>query len=196
MNNQKVVFLSMALLMGCAGSPKEIQVVNSQQLVTFSNVSNESVGKMVRWGGVITELSEQEGVANVTVTQYPLIRSGQPTYKFGSGGRFTAKFKEPLNIDSLEKGTVLTLVGKVEELRNPYPELKTTQLTIVQTDDFYVWDGFSRAEHPSIEGDEPAFIERGKWGWQVKSQKDKERERQEQSNQRNDPNRDLNDFSR
>lgn len=101
-----------------------------------------------------------------------------------------------MNNDSFEKGTVLTLVGKVEELRNPYSDLKSTQLIIVQTNGFYVWDGFSRVEHPSIEGDDPAFIERGKWGWQIKSQKDKERERREKSNQRNDPNRDLNDFFR
>lgn len=79
MNNQKVVFLCMVFLMGCTSLPKEIQVANNQQLVNFSNVSDQAVGKMVRWGGVITDLREQEGVANVTVTQYPLLRSGQPT---------------------------------------------------------------------------------------------------------------------
>jgi len=185
MNNLKVIFIGTALLMGCAGSPKEIQVANSQQLVNFANVSNESVGELVRWGGVITELSEQDGVANVTVTQYPLQDTGQPAYSSGSGGSFSAKFKAPLKIDNLELGTVLTLVGKIEELRNPYPELKTTQLAIVQTEDFYVWDGFSRADHPTIQTNHPAFIKRGKWGWQVKSEKDKQRERQETLNERN-----------
>jgi outer membrane lipoprotein len=196
MNSQKIVFLSLIFLMGCAGSPKEIQIANSQLLINFSNVSDESVGQKVRWGGVITALDEQDGVANVSIIQYPLLRSGQPTYKFGSGGSFTAKFKGSMNIDSFEKGTVLTLVGKIKELQNPYPDLKTTQMTIIQTDDFYVWDGFSTAEHPSIQDDDPAFINRGKWGWQIKSQKDKDRERREQNNQRNDPNRNLNDFSR
>lgn len=184
MNNLKVIFIGTALLMGCAGSPKEIQVANSQQLVNFANVSDESVGELVRWGGVITELSEQDGVANVTLTQYPLQVSGQPEYSSGSGGSFSAKFKAPLKIDNLELGAVLTLVGKIEELRNPYPELKTTQLAIVQTEGFYVWDGFSRSNSPIIENDDPAFIKRGKWGWPLQSQSRKARERLERKKQK------------
>ncbi len=91
----------------------------------------------------------------------------------GSGGTFTARFKSPLNMDNLEQGTVLTLVGKVEELQNPYPDLKTTQLVIVRTDDFYVWDGFYRSKAPIIYRQAPPFINPGKWGWHIQSQPDK-----------------------
>jgi starvation-inducible outer membrane lipoprotein len=184
MNNHTLIFIGIVLLMGCATGPKEIQVANNQQLVNFDNVSDDSVGKIVKWGGVITDLHEQDGVANATITQFPLLLSGQPTYMLGSGGTFTARFKSPLNMDNLEQGTVLTLVGKVEELQNPYPDLKTTQLVIVRTDDFYVWDGFSRSKAPIIYRQAPAFIKRGKWGWQIKSQSEKDRERQERKNER------------
>jgi starvation-inducible outer membrane lipoprotein len=92
-----------------------------------------------------------------------------------------------LDLASLEQGTVLTLVGKVEEVQNPYPELRTTQLAIVRADDFYVWNGFSRADHPTVvdKDNDPAFIQRGKWGWQVKSEQEMQRERRERKNQQN-----------
>lgn len=137
-------------------------MANNQQLVNFNNVSDDSVGKTVKWGGVITELHEQDGVANATITPFPLLLSGQPTYMLGSGGTFTARFKSPLNMDNLEQGTVLTLVGKVQELQNPYSDPKTTQLVIVRTDGFYVWDGFFRSKAPIIYRQNPAFIKRGK----------------------------------
>ena len=56
----------------------------------------------------------------------------------------------------------------------------------MQADAFYIWDGLSRADHPpTLQDDDPAFIQRGKWGWQVKSEKDMQRERQERLNERN-----------
>ncbi len=56
MNNHTLIFIGIALLMGCATGPKEIQVANNQQLVNFDNVSDDSVGKIVKCGGVITDL--------------------------------------------------------------------------------------------------------------------------------------------
>jgi len=90
-----------------------------------------------------------------------------------------------LNIKNLEKGSVLTLVGNIEEVQNPYPELRTTQLALVEVDDFYVWNGLSKADHPKTLDNDPAFIQRGKWGWQVRSEKEKQRERQERLNEKN-----------
>lgn len=187
MVNKLVGIAVIFLLGGCTAFPEQIKVSQQHKLIYFNDVSEKSVGETVRWGGVITELSNQNGVVNVTVNQFPLLDSGQPTYASGSGGRFAAKFNNPLDLASLEQGTVLTLVGKVEEVQNPYPELRTTQLAIVRADDFYVWNGFSRADHPTVvdKDNDPAFIQRGKWGWQVKSEKEMQRERRERKNQQN-----------
>lgn len=188
MFNKLTGIVIVCLLGGCSVLPEEIKVSQEHKLIRFIDVSEDSVGETVRWGGIITGLSKQDGIANVEVTQFPLLASGQPVYASGSFGRFSAKLKSPLNIDNLEEGTVLTLIGKIEELQNPYPDLRTTQVAIVQTDDYYVWNGFSRADHPTTENNNPAFIERGKWGWQVKSQKEKQRERQELLNEQNSRN--------
>jgi starvation-inducible outer membrane lipoprotein len=176
----------LCILVGCTAIPEQIKLSQDQNLLKFNQVTDSSVGETVRWGGVITALSKQDGAANVTITQYPLLHSGQPTYSTGSEGRFTVKFNEPLKIDGLQSGTVLTLIGKVEDIQNPHPDLRTTQLVVVQADAFYIWDGFSRADHPpTFQNYDPAFIQRGKWGWQVKSEKDMQRERQERLNGRN-----------
>ncbi|WP_339719846.1 Slp family lipoprotein [uncultured Paraglaciecola sp.] len=185
MTNNLTVLAVVALLGGCTALPEQVQVSHGQKLIGFSEVSENSVGESVRWGGIITELSKQDGVANVTITQYPLLASGQPTYASGSFGRFTAKLNNSLNIDRLEKGSVLTLIGDIEDVHNPYPELKSTQLAQVSVDGFYVWNGFSKADHSITLDNNPAFIQRGKWGWQVKSEKEKQRERQERINEQN-----------
>jgi outer membrane lipoprotein len=189
MVNKSAGILVLCLLGGCIAIPEQIKVSQGQTLIKFNDVSDNSVGETVRWGGVITGLSQQDDVTSVIVTQYALLDSGQPAFALGSDGRFNAKLKSPLNIDKLEEGTVITIIGKVEELQNPYPDLRTTQLAIVQADDFYIWNGFSRADHPTVldkdKDNDPAFIQRGKWGWQVKSEKEMQRERQERKNQQN-----------
>lgn len=189
MINKLTVVAVVGLFCGCTVIPDQIQVSQEQKLIRFSEVSESSVGESVRWGGIITELSKQDGVANVTITQYPLVTSGQPTWTSGSLGRYSAKLANSLNIDNLEKGSVLTLVGNIEDVQNPYPELKTTQLALVAVDGFYVWNGFSAADHSTTLNNNPAFIQRGKWGWQVKSEKEKLRERQERINEHNSRNR-------
>tara|TARA_R110002167_G_scaffold103139_11_gene267088 strand:+ start:446 stop:1015 length:570 start_codon:yes stop_codon:yes gene_type:complete len=172
------------LLTGCAFAPQEIQVASSQPLVNFSDVTNESVGKVARWGGVILGLSKQDDSTSVLVSQYPLLHSGQPTYRPQSGGTFTAKFNNSMDIESLQQGSVLTIIGNVEHLQTPETSLDTAQVATIKTSHFYVWEGLSSANHPDLEDNNPAVIQRGKWGWQVKSEKEKKRERQERQNER------------
>lgn len=185
MINKLTVLAVVSLLGSCITIPESIKVSQEETLIKFNEVSENSVGERVRWGGVITTLSKQDGVASATVTQFPLLASGQPTYASGSLGHFTAKFNNSLDIDNLDKGSVLTLIGKVEGIQNSHPTLNTTQLATVQADDFYVWNGLSRADHPTTLDNNPASIQQGKWGWQVKSEKDMQRERQERLNERN-----------
>lgn len=172
------------LLTGCAFSPQEIQVASSQSLVNFSDVANESVGKVARWGGVILGLSKQDDSTTVIVSQYPLLYSGQPTYRPQSGGTFIARFNNSMDIEGLQQGAVLTIIGNVEQFKVPETRLDTAQVATVQTSNFYVWEGFSSANHPDLKDNDPALIQRGKWGWQVKSEKEKKRERQERQNER------------
>lgn len=172
------------LLTGCAFSPQEIQVASSQPLVNFSDVTNESVGKVARWGGVILGLNKQDDSTSVLISQYPLLHSGQPTYRPQSGGTFTARFNNSMDIESLQQGAVLTIIGSVEQLQTPETSLDTAQGATVQTSNFYVWEGLSSANHPDLEDNNSAVIQRGKWGWQVKSDKEKKRERQERQNER------------
>lgn len=184
MLNRLATVALIVLLGGCTTVPPQIFVTNKDQLINFVEVSDISVGKSVRWGGVISDLSKQNGLVNATVTQFPLLNSGQPTNSSGSGGRFAVKFETSQGISHIEKGTILSLIGKVVDVQNPYPNLTTTQLATVQADGFFVWDSFSSADHPVVL-ESPAFIPRGKWGWQIKSDKDKKRERQERTNERN-----------
>ena len=102
----------LCLFVGCTIIPEQIKLSQDLNLLKFNQVTQGSVGETVRWGGVITALRKQDGVANVTVTQYPLLYSGQPTYATGSEGRFSVKFNDPLKIDGLQPGTVLTLIGR------------------------------------------------------------------------------------
>ncbi|WP_293750954.1 Slp family lipoprotein [uncultured Paraglaciecola sp.] len=78
--NRLTVLAIVGLVGGCTAFPDQIEVSQEQKLINFNEVSKNSVGETVRWGGVITEVSKQEGIANVTITQYPLLASGQPTY--------------------------------------------------------------------------------------------------------------------
>ena len=172
------------VLTGCAFSPNEIQVASSQPLVSFSDITDESVGKGVRWGGVILDLSKQDDSTTVTVSQYPLLQSGQPIYRQQSGGTFTAKFNNSLNLENLQQGAILTLVGNVEQLQKPETSLDVSPLATIQTSNFYVWEGFSSANHLSAEDNSPTSMERGKWGWRVKNEKEVNRERQEREAQR------------
>lgn len=181
MKTFKAAVISSVVLIGCTSIPDELQIGNHAQLISFTNVSDESVGETVRWGGVITELSRQNGVVKGTVTQYPLVESGQPTFSLGSGGSFVVNFED---VNSLQSGIILTLVGKVEEVSNPHPDLRVTQVVTVKADDFYVWDSFSRTDSKIADGDDPAFIERDAWGWSLQSQNRDERERLERKQQK------------
>jgi starvation-inducible outer membrane lipoprotein len=176
--------LVLGLVVGCSNVPHKLEVAQHQTLTSFESVNGSSIGEIVRWGGLIVDSTNQDGFAEILILQHPLDEEGKPEYHKKFGGKFVGRIGQD---ESFRRGALITLIGKIDGIEKITADGQSQHVALIQVDDFYVWQD---TDEPSLSRSKQIvesveFPKRGKWGWEVKSQKEKQRGRQERENERN-----------
>ena len=104
------------LLAGCSTLPDELQVAGDTNLFSYQQVSanpQQTAGRMVRWGGVIAEVSNKQDATLVEMVHYPLRSYGRPSVSDDSVGRFRVYIDGFLDPMVFKPGRSLTIKGQV-----------------------------------------------------------------------------------
>jgi outer membrane lipoprotein len=114
-----IFLFSVAFLLGISGcatgvSKRSLSLVNFHG--TFSELQNHPdflIGKVALLGGKVIETKSSSGHSEITVLQVPLGTGNQPLDTDRSAGRFLVRANRFLDPAIYQKGTLLTVVGKI-----------------------------------------------------------------------------------
>ncbi|GAB2700054.1 Slp family lipoprotein [Aliiglaciecola sp. 3_MG-2023] len=110
------IFISVVLMAGCTVIPDSIQVDEGTTLLEYQQVTSNpenNIGKIVRWGGVIAEITNLPDATMVEVVDFPLRSYGRPSVSNQSMGRFRVYIDGFIDPVVFEKGRAITFTGKV-----------------------------------------------------------------------------------
>lgn len=136
-----ITIIVAAMLSGCAAMNPSIENPPARDL-QFAQVSpniSQYQGEVVRWGGVVAEVSNQENQAELTLVQFPVTRYGKPITTANSAGRFIVQsdgFLDPL---IYEKGALVTVVGTINGEQTRKVDQKALRMPVVVLTDSQVW---------------------------------------------------------
>jgi len=105
-----MIFLSLG---ACSGLPKgmqEIQGTDVPYIEVNQNTENYK-GALVRWGGIIIDVENEEDFSLIQAMFYPLDYTGRPQSDSAHGGRFVIKSSEFLDPVVYAKDNEITVVG-------------------------------------------------------------------------------------
>jgi outer membrane lipoprotein len=117
-NKQFAILLMAMLICACTTTPKQLQT-NKTGLIPFTQAQQQAAqteGKTARWGGVITQVINNEQSTQMEVLALELNASAKPVGKRQqSPGRFIAVFDEFLDPEIYQKDQLITLIGIIEQ---------------------------------------------------------------------------------
>ncbi|PCJ50539.1 MAG: hypothetical protein COA74_01800 [Gammaproteobacteria bacterium] len=134
--------LTILVLSACSNMPESIQYENPEEisLLAVQQGAINLTGQTVRWGGVITQVINNENDTWVEILALNLNDSGRPSSsRFNNDGRFIAKIDQFLDPEVYQQGYSFTVVGtladkidgKIGEFNYSYP--------VIQVDGHYIW---------------------------------------------------------
>jgi outer membrane lipoprotein len=137
-----LVLLLLALLTACASEvPLVIRepIAGAPDVQSARTARTESVGKRVRWGGVIAAVENHKQDTWVELVDRPLDRNGRPVETDKSGGRFIARihgFLDPVTYEKLRELTVTGVLAEpITRAVGDYPY----SYPVVDVDTYYLW---------------------------------------------------------
>lgn len=140
-----------ALLSGCAAMNPSIENPPSNDLQYAQVLPNISQyqDQVVRWGGVVADVSNQQNQAELTLVQFPLTRYGKPITTANSAGRFIVQSNGFLDPLIYEKGAVVTVVGSLSGEQTHKVDQKSLRMPVVIMTDSQVWpEQYADRERP------------------------------------------------
>ncbi|MEW9799132.1 Slp family lipoprotein [Alteromonas sp. CYL-A6] len=130
------------LLSGCAIVPDSIDVPEGTELVSYSKAvtsGNASLGKPVRWGGVIAGVENKPQKTWIEVVHFPLNHYGKPLRSEETIGRFKVVIDGFVDPIAFEEGRLVTFIGT---LGNPTAGMVGEQpymYPTLQAQDYHMW---------------------------------------------------------
>lgn len=94
---------------------------------------------LVRWGGVIIDVENEEKFSFVQALFYPLGYSGRPQLDNPNGGRFVIKSTEFLDPIVYAKDKEITVVGALNGKIERTVGKKTIQVPLIQSTAIHLW---------------------------------------------------------
>lgn len=129
------------LLSACANLPSAIKNPPAHDISYSQAVQNLAAYKNapVRWGGIITEVENEQDFTQVQVLYYPLDSEGEPDRDKSNEGRFvfkTAQFLDPAIYTKNSEITVAgALVGDIERMVGK----KVMRVPLISATTVYLW---------------------------------------------------------
>jgi outer membrane lipoprotein len=135
------LFLFCFILGSCTSLPKTMRNANVTD-VTYTqasqNIDNHK-DVLVRWGGVIIDVENEENFSLVQALFYPLSYSGRPQPNKPSGGRFVIKSEEFLDPVVYAKDMEITVVGTLNGNIQRMVGKKAIQVPLIQSTAIHLW---------------------------------------------------------
>jgi len=129
------------LLSACSVLPPVFNDSNIKNLsytqVMGSNGNLE--GALVRWGGVIIGLENNESQSTLKVMYYPIDRYGRPDIDSSSEGYFVINSPEPLDSKQYTEGRELVAVGVIAGKTEPSAKYGSTGLPVIKATGIHLW---------------------------------------------------------
>jgi len=127
------LLLIVLAVFGCATTPPSI--VDSRIVNVPYSEANSHKNDVVRWGGLITDIENEENHSLIQVQFHPLDESGYPQLDQPSEGEFVIKTSKPLDSGIYVEYSEVTVVGILDgDISLPVDEKNESLPLIVSTD--------------------------------------------------------------
>lgn len=131
------------LLSACSNVPVTIQTAPEPNL-QFDQLSGDTTayqGQVVRWGGQVVKVENDNQGSTIHIAQFPLNSYGRPVIKEGNdgGGRFIARTGTFIDPAIYKQGTLITVVGPLQQNQTVFIDKKSMSVPVVNADDVYRW---------------------------------------------------------
>ncbi len=136
-----MTIIMLALLSGCAAMNPSIENPPARDLQYAQVLPNLSQyqGEVVRWAGVVADVSNLENQSELTLVQFPVTRYGKPITTANSAGRFIVQSSGFLDPLIYEKGALVTVVGTLSGDETRKVGQKSLRMPVVTMTDSQVW---------------------------------------------------------
>jgi outer membrane lipoprotein len=138
------ILILMLFLNACTTSnvPLSIQNPPTNNLrlahIVLDNTEN-FIGQEVRWGGKIIITSNENGLSEIEIEQFPLNRFGFPLTKLGTEGNFIAQSEQLLDPELYQEGLFITFSAIIKSERVKTERRKETYLPVVSIKEAHLW---------------------------------------------------------
>jgi outer membrane lipoprotein len=142
---KKYLISSCLLLCACSHLPPAIENAPTGDLSYNQAIQNINAHKnaMVRWGGVIIDIENEQYQSLIQVLLYPLNSSGRPRLDQANGGRFIIKSPEFLDPAVYTKNAEVTVYGALVGDMEKTIDKKTLKLPVVLLQVIHLWPPYN-----------------------------------------------------
>ncbi len=138
------LFISvLSLVSACSMIPKPLAVEEGTNLLNFNDIietsTDEQVGKIVRWGGVIASIKNLKDKTLLEIVHFELRGNARPRITDDSKGRFrlyTADFLDP---EIYKKGRAISAVGTFSGFEKGLLGEREMMYPVIDSKKLYLW---------------------------------------------------------
>ena len=161
MMRRVIIVVGLFLLAGCAASiPPPLRSPGvTRTTVEAARSHIVPIGVKVRWGGVISRVTNAAHTTWLQIISLPLQEDGRPQRGAHSGGRFLARIPGFLDPDVYAVGRELTVVGTFTGFRHEAIGKYQYDFPVVAASSQFLWPVRPRIRYIYNYGPWPA------WGW-------------------------------
>jgi outer membrane lipoprotein len=152
--------LLIVLLSACNTLPDAINRVpeNNLQLRNVVNNVDNSIGRQIRWGGEIINISHDNGLSTIEIKQFPLTGYGFPLTNISSQGRFIVQSDQIFDPELYQEGLLITFSGTIISEVKKRANNKDYYFPIITITDSKLWPyKVSKGRAYTIKGMESVF---------------------------------------
>jgi outer membrane lipoprotein len=146
----KISMLLAALwLSACSTLPENIQLPADTNMVSYQQAASQSeqrVGQIVRWGGVIAKIENQADATMLEVVYYPLKSYGKPVSGDESIGRFRVYVKGFMDPMVYQQGRSMTFTGELKGVEEGLVGEQKYVFPTIESSAYHLWQKVQRVD--------------------------------------------------
>lgn len=137
---QAILLLLLSLgLAGCSSLPKSIRDSPAKELSLIEATADKSIGTNIRWGGEVVRVENKNAQSLLEIVAYPLNHYGKPQTGKDSQGRYVARSEEFYDPEVYEKGTLITIVGRVAGAEKRKVDQRSLLMPVIDITESHKW---------------------------------------------------------
>jgi outer membrane lipoprotein len=158
--------LCLLLLAGCSNVPVAIKTAPQPdwQLNQISGKAASHQNEVVRWGGQIVKVENNDSGSLLHIAQFPVNSYGRPDETADSQGRFLARTADFIDPYIYKSGTLVTVAGKIADEQSVTVDKKNMTIPVVEIGQIYRWTP-RQYVHDPFWYDSPFYYDRFGYGF-------------------------------